>query len=238
MSTRAPITIAVEQFEDLLVRGLRALIDDAANLELIASDIPHERLVSVLRARPAEVAILNFGALRSPSEVRELVEQCPGTHLVLLANHPSDVESAQLLAFGAAACLAKASQARDILNAIYLAGRGMQLVVRQSSGVGAGSLLTSRESDVLAQLQLRRSNAQIAADLHIGVETVRTHARNIYRKLGVASRRELLAPPRLEPAPASRLPERQHPPERSRLQERQHLPERSRRRVLARPRGS
>lgn len=208
MSTRAPITVAVEQFEDLLARGLRGLIDDAVNLELIASDIPHERLVAVLRARQAEVAILNFGSLRSPAEVRELVKQCPGTHLVLLANHPSDVESAQLLAFGAAACLAKASQARDILNAIHLAGRGMQLIVRDSRGVGAGSLLTCRESDVLAQLQQRRSNAQIAADLHIGVETVRTHARNIYRKLGVASRRELLAPPRLEPVAESRLPER------------------------------
>ena len=47
---------------------------------------------------------------------------------------------------------------------------------------------------MLAQLQQRRSNAQIAADLHISIETVRTHARHIYRKLGVASRRELLAP--------------------------------------------
>ena len=45
---------------------------------------------------------------------------------------------------------------------------------------------------MLGQLQQRRSNAQIAAELHISVETVRTHARHIYRKLGVASRRELL----------------------------------------------
>jgi DNA-binding NarL/FixJ family response regulator len=238
MSTGAPTTIAIEQFEDLVARGLRGLIDDAENLQLIASDIPHGRLVPVLRARPAEVAILNFGALRSPAEVRELVKQCPGTQLVLLANHPSDVESAQLLAFGAAACLAKGSQARDILNAIYLAGRGMQVVVRHTGDVGAGSLLTSRESDVLAQLQQRRSNAQIAADLHIGIETVRTHARNIYRKLGVASRRELLAPPRLEPVLESGLPDRRPRPEHTHRPERPRLPERSRRRPLARRRGS
>jgi hypothetical protein len=36
--------------------------------------------------------------------------------------------------------------------------------------------------------------------LGIGVETVRTHARNIYRKLGVCSRSELLAPVDREPA--------------------------------------
>ena len=40
----------------------------------------------------------------------------------------------------------------------------------------------------------RSSNAEIAAALHVGVETVRTHVRNIYRKLGVRSRRGLRSP--------------------------------------------
>jgi LuxR family transcriptional regulator, maltose regulon positive regulatory protein len=44
---------------------------------------------------------------------------------------------------------------------------------------------------VLERLQEGATNAEIADDLGIGVETVRTHARKIYRKLGVASRREL-----------------------------------------------
>ncbi len=44
-------------------------------------------------------------------------------------------------------------------------------------------------------LQQGSSNAQIALALQVGVETIRTHARNIYRKLGVASRRELVALP-------------------------------------------
>jgi DNA-binding NarL/FixJ family response regulator len=52
-------------------------------------------------------------------------------------------------------------------------------------------LLTPREAAVLELLQNGRSNGEIAAQLHVGVETVRTHARNIYRKLGVRSRREL-----------------------------------------------
>ncbi len=40
-------------------------------------------------------------------------------------------------------------------------------------------------------LQQGSSNAQIALALQVSVETIRTHARNIYRKLGVTSRREL-----------------------------------------------
>ena len=47
---------------------------------------------------------------------------------------------------------------------------------------------------MLLLLRQGHSNAQIALALHVGVETVRTHARNIYRKLGVSSRRELAVP--------------------------------------------
>ena len=52
-------------------------------------------------------------------------------------------------------------------------------------------LLTPREADVLEHLQAGRSNAEIALALSVSVETVRTHRRNIYRKLGVRTRREL-----------------------------------------------
>jgi DNA-binding CsgD family transcriptional regulator len=77
-----------------------------------------------------------------------------------------------------------------------------------------GHLLTPREAEVLPLLQQGRSNAQIALALQVGVETVRTHARNIYRKLGVTSRRELAAPPALigQPLsePATHSPSRSH----------------------------
>jgi DNA-binding NarL/FixJ family response regulator len=195
MPEATPITIAVGRFDDLLARGLRGLIEDDPSLVLIAADVERSQLPAVLRAHRPRVAILDAGSLRTPAEVRLLNDAHPATRLLLLASQPSSVECAQLLAFGAAACLAKATEARDVLNAVHLASRGLQLTPRDSHGmsiVGSG-LLTVRESDVLAQLQQRRSNAQIAADLHIGIETVRTHARHIYRKLGVGSRRELLA---------------------------------------------
>ena len=192
----AHITVAVGQFTDLLARGLRGLIDDDDRLELVAADVTAAQLTMVLRARRPRVAILDAGRLRSPAEARTLTSSHPGTHLLLLADRPTSVECAQMVAFGAAACLAKTTQSRDVLNAIHLASRGLQLTPRARDGRGAGEgLLTQREADVLAGLQQRRSNAQIAGDLHISIETVRTHARHIYRKLGVSSRRELLAAP-------------------------------------------
>ncbi len=195
MDESSPITVAIGRFPDLLARGLRSLIHDDPSLELVADRASGSQLDPVLRRHSPRVAILDAGSLRSPVEVRELSTRHPATHLLLLAERISSVEASQLLAFGAAGCLEQGTQERDVINAIHLASRGLQLIPRNASD-GASSrsgLLTARESDVLAELQRRRSNAQIAADLSISIETVRTHARHIYRKLGVSSRRELMA---------------------------------------------
>ena len=163
---------------------------------MAAADVPHGQLDRVLSEQDPQVAILNFGSLHSPIEVRELHHAHPRTRLIVLANRPSPVESNQMLAFGATACLSKETEARDVLNAIHLASRGLHVLPKVLSAASPvppprPELLTPREADVLELLQQGRSNAEIAASLHVGVETVRTHARNIYRKLGVRTRREL-----------------------------------------------
>jgi len=50
--------------------------------------------------------------------------------------------------------------------------------------------LTLREADVLAHLPTMRSATEIADDLAVSVNTVKTHQRAIYQKLGAANRRE------------------------------------------------
>ncbi len=106
-----------------------------------------------------------------------------------------------MLAFGATACLSKDTQARDVLNAIHLASRGLRVLPRTPAEVTpelpGPELLTPRDTEVLEQLRMGRTNAEIALALHVGVETVRTHARNIYRKLGVRGRRDLVVPGRI-----------------------------------------
>ena len=53
--------------------------------------------------------------------------------------------------------------------------------------------LTPRQTEVLRLLELGRSTNQIAAELHLSVETVRNHIRHILRALGVNSRLEAVA---------------------------------------------
>jgi DNA-binding NarL/FixJ family response regulator len=217
MPPQTHIAVVFARFDDLLARGLRELIESDPSLAIVAADVEHKRIPVVLRAHRPDVAILDVDAFVKLAEVRELSCRHPATRLVLLANDPSMEECAQLLAFGASACLGRDTQSRDVLNAIHLASRGLQVIPRAASNGGRGSitgghLLTRREAEVLPMLQQGRSNAQIALALQVGVETVRTHARNIYRKLGVSSRRELgalSAPDReREPILAARMPRR------------------------------
>jgi len=190
------VAVLAGQFEDLVAVGLRQLMAEDSSVRLVAADVPLERLEHALDEHRPAVTLLNFGSLPSAATVHKLHQSHPETRVVVLANRPSAAEATQMLSFGAAACISKETQARDIINAIHLASRGMNVVPR-SPRPGEGldlpgpDLLTPREADVLELLQDGHSNAQVAHELSIGLETVRTHARNIYRKLGISSRREL-----------------------------------------------
>jgi DNA-binding NarL/FixJ family response regulator len=195
-----PTTVVLAHFDDLLAGGLRELIEGDSSLTILAVDVTHSRIPVVLQAHRPDVAILDLDALANLAEVRELSARHPNTRIVLLASNPSEAQCVQLLAFGASACLGRDTQSRDMLHAIHLASRGLQVTPRPTSSsprpsFTAGQLLTTREAEVLPLLAQNRSNAQIAVELQIGVETVRTHASNIFRKLGVSSRRELAAVP-------------------------------------------
>lgn len=199
-------TVVSTAFEDLVAIGLRVLISDDPNLELVAAGVPMDGVEPAIERHRPDVVLLNFGTLGSPGQVLQLHRSHPDTRIVVLANKPSAAECNQMLSFGATACLSKETQARDIVNAIHLASRGMHLLPRSAavggvlgSGIQGADLLTPREAEVLERLQDGARNAEIAHELSIGIETVRTHARHIYRKLGIGSRRELTRLARQDP---------------------------------------
>jgi DNA-binding NarL/FixJ family response regulator len=191
MDARCPVTILLARFEDLIAAGLRALIGADPNLRIVAADVPAERLHVVIAEHEPRVAVLNLAALTTPSDIRHLHRAHPATQLLVLASNPTPGECSQLLAVGATACLGRDVESRDVLNAIHLASRGLHVLPRGESAAAGHDVLTPREADVLGLLQLGRSNGEIAAELTVSVETVRTHARSVFRKLGVRSRREL-----------------------------------------------
>jgi DNA-binding NarL/FixJ family response regulator len=199
---RAPVTVIAATFEDLVAIGLRQVISEDTNLHLVADDVPLDELEQAIEEHEPSVVLLNYGSLPNAAYVYQLHQQAPDTRIVVLANRPTAAECNQLLAFGATACVSKETQGRDIINALHLASRGMHVMPRSAAAAGTPvvvdrfdipepDLLTPREADVLELLQQGATNAEIAHELSIGIETVRTHARNIYRKLGISTRRDL-----------------------------------------------
>ena len=195
------MTIVSARFEDLVAIGLNKLISEDTNLQLLADAVELDDLEGVLDAHVPSVVLLNFGSLPNAAWVYQLHQSHPDTRIVVLANRPTAAESSQLLSFGATACISKETQGRDIINAIHLASRGMRVLPRSTGAVADPAerfdylpepdILTQREAEVLQLLQEGMTNAEIAHALSIGLETVRTHARNIYRKLGIGTRRDL-----------------------------------------------
>jgi DNA-binding NarL/FixJ family response regulator len=200
MDSRCPVTVVLARFEDLIGAGLRSLIGADPSLCIVACDVEVDRLGEVIVEYEPTVTIVNLAALDALGEIRRLHADHPGTRIIVLANRPTLGECNQLLALGATACLGKEVEGRDVLNAIHLASRGLHVLphaIPANGGAGVlPDILTPREANVLDQLRLGRTNGEIAVALSVSVETVRTHARSVFRKLGVRSRRELSSPGR------------------------------------------
>ena len=188
-------TVVAGTFEDLVEIGLSVLIEDDPELELLARDVPMSELEDALAEHAPDVLLLNFSALSGPADVLTIHRRFPDTRIVVIANRPTAADCTQMLTFGATGCLSKETDAKDIGRAIHLASHGTHVLPRSAAVGGSvglrGAELTARESEVSELLKDGFTNSEIAARLSIGIETVRTHARSIYRKLGVPSRREL-----------------------------------------------
>ena len=189
-------TVVAGKFEDLVAIGLSVLIEDDPSLDLVARDLPLRDIEPVAAKHSPAVVLLDIGALGGPHDLVALRQHLPDARIIVLAHRPTAAECTQLLSFGATGCLSKETEARDIISAIHLASRGLHVLPKTAREFGmtrmpGPELLTPREADVLELLQQGRSNAEIAMALSVGIETVRTHARSIYRKLGVRTRREL-----------------------------------------------
>jgi DNA-binding NarL/FixJ family response regulator len=144
------------------------------------------------------------GGLQGIDATRRLKARAPDLKVVVLTVFEDPATVIEAISAGADGYLVKRSSAAELraqLSAIVAGGapltpgvaRTLMAVVRDLSPVQVSSEgpqqlnLTEREQDVLRCIVNGRSYQQAADDLGIGVDTVRTHIRNLYRKLQVHS---------------------------------------------------
>jgi DNA-binding NarL/FixJ family response regulator len=110
--------------------------------------------------------------------------------------------AARALAMGAVASVSLGSDATQLLDAIeaFAAGRlqdGSQADLDNQADrrrqLGRDINLTPREQSVLGLIVSGRSNHDLAAELYLSINTVKTVIRSVYRKIGVTSRSQAVA---------------------------------------------
>ncbi|MFF2556127.1 response regulator [Nocardia sp. NPDC058058] len=184
--------------------GLRAVVDAQDDLECVA-EVGDGRaaIEAAARLRP-EVAILD---VRMPKldglAATEAIVAAGGTRVLVLTTYDSEAGLSRALAAGASGFLLKSLPPEDLVAAIRVAVRGDAVIdpsmTRRLAPRFATELappaeppelaqLTAREREVLLLVADARSNYEIAAELGVGEETVKTHVSRILAKLGVRDR--------------------------------------------------
>ncbi|MCK2245059.1 MULTISPECIES: response regulator transcription factor [unclassified Crossiella] len=190
----------------MLRSGLRALLSTQADLECVGEAADGRAAVAeVARLRP-DVAMLD---IRMPKvdglSATEAILAAPEnrTKVVVLTTYDNDEYVYRALRAGASGFLLKSLPPEELLTAVRVAARGDALidpsVTQRLIARFAGSIappasapglesLTTREREVLLLVARACSNAEIAAALHVGDETVKTHVSRILAKLGLRDR--------------------------------------------------
>ena len=188
--------------DDLIRAGLRAILDAAPDLTVVGEAADGAGVVpAAVRLRPDVVLMdVRMPAVDGIQATRLLMERMTAPPRVLVVTtFENDEYVYEALGAGASGFLLKRSRPQQIVEAVRVVARGDSLlfpaaVSRLAAAYGPvrerlpGVRLTEREGEVLRLMADGRSNAEIAADLVLGLETVKTHVGNVLTKLGVRDR--------------------------------------------------
>ncbi|SDD09113.1 response regulator [Actinokineospora iranica] len=184
--------------------GMRAILDTQADLDCVAEVGDGAAAVrEIARLRP-DVAVVDIrmprlDGLAATEEIMAATDN--RTKVLVLTTFDLDEYVYRALRAGASGFLLKSLPPEEMISAIRIAARGdalidpsvtRRLVSRFTATLWPSASehdkLTSREREVLLLLADALSNAEIAAELNIGEETVKTHVSRVLAKLGLRDR--------------------------------------------------
>ena len=192
--------------------GLRAVLGTSGDIEVVREFERPEDVIPWVQAHEVDLVLmdLRFGRATHESKVMDgtdgvrAIRQNDGPPVLIVTTYGSDPEVLGVLAAGAVGYVLKDSSTDELLTAICAGVHGDRFLGtgvrgRMDSHDPSGSLaLTSRELDVLRQVALGQTNAEIAEALFVSAATVKTDLNSTFDKLGVRSRTAAVARARTE----------------------------------------
>lgn len=192
-----PIRIVVADDHRLFRQGLKSLIESEDGISIAAETDRAEDLAAVLDREPCDVLVLDLQMERNTLPLIEALTKRVPVIVLTASEIPADAIAA--IRNGARAVVFKRFAIENLVEAIRTVAAGnvwmppeLQTQMAEHLRRPTPSLLSPREEDVVRCVVSGKRNAEIARELEITEETVKTHLNRIFRKLGVRDRVELV----------------------------------------------
>ncbi|AVH96118.1 DNA-binding response regulator [Streptomyces cinereoruber] len=203
-----PITVLLVDDEPLVRAGLRAVLEAQPDIEVVGEAADGAAVIPLVRQRRPDVVAMDvrmplMDGIEATRAVLRTVHEPPKILVVTTFENDEYVYGA--LRAGADGFLLKRARPAEIVHAVRLVAEGDSLLFpaavrqlaasygRERDGSEAREALeraglTEREADVLRLVARGLSNAEIAARLVVGTETVKSHVSSVLAKLGARDR--------------------------------------------------
>jgi len=179
-------------------QGLRFLLEQQADISVVGECGDGEQAVALAGTLLPDVMLLDLlmPKMDGMTAVREIKRITPTTQIIILTSYYEDNQIFSVLKAGALSYLLKDSSPQELVAAVRAAARRESTlhpmvaakVLREMQHQSPLDELTPRERDVLILIAHGRSNHEIAIELSIGEQTVKTHVSNILSKLHLVDR--------------------------------------------------
>ena len=178
----------------LLRGGIAALIGNQTDMELVAEACNGLEAVEQFRKHRPDITLmdLQLPKMNGIDAICAIRGEFPEARIIILTTHAGDVQVSRALKAGARAYLLKGSLRNELLETIRAVHAGQRRVssevATEIAEHSTDDALTPREVDVLRLVAQGNTNKEIATQLSLTEETVKSHIRNILAKLEAGDR--------------------------------------------------
>lgn len=206
-----PVRVVLVDDHEMVIEGLKAMLGPFKNrVRVVGEAVGVDKALAVIASLEPDIVLCDV-RMQGASGLdlcRSVRERDPGRKVILLSVYDDEQYLFQALRVGASGYLLKGISSDELVRQLELVHNGATAIdpglaaravdtaarlQRDEFWPGARHGLTQRESEILSFVVTGLSNRGIATKLVIGDETVKSHLRSIYRKLGVGDRTSAVA---------------------------------------------
>lgn len=201
------VSLVIADDHPLILDGLEHLCSQNGDLHVVARcSNGKEALTATRRLNPDVLVIdLHMPGMGGIEVVRRLQEEESRTRSVIITSGADEREALECMRLRVPGVLLKSMPSHLVTQCIHKVAEGgvwmekdsfnraLELLLRREEGMQSLTVkLSDRETQVMTLCAQGLSNGEIAQQLYLSEGTVKTHLHNVYRKLGLAGRAELV----------------------------------------------